>query len=110
MWLGLKIMLNDDCTLMKNLFVLLGKVKCLLLETNYKMMNKIKPLFSLGLSLLFIVLGISIINKSQVPGTEYPTLQLISGISCVVFFGGIFLLGLAKIVRSIRSRSATKIR
>jgi len=62
-------------------------------------MNNLKPLFSLGLALLFVIIGIYLINKSQIYGIENGTLYLIAGVACVVFFGGIMILGLFKLVR-----------
>ena len=60
-------------------------------------MNK-KPFLGIGISLLFILLGINLITRAQ-EQTESDDFGYFVGIACVVFFGGMLLLGVYKMVK-----------
>jgi drug/metabolite transporter (DMT)-like permease len=60
-------------------------------------MNNFKPLFGFIIALMFVFLGIYLVNKSS--HSEQSTLILILGIACIVFFGGILIAALVKLVK-----------
>lgn len=49
-------------------------------------MSKIKPLFGIGISILFVIIGIHLIfEKSTQVNTSKPLLVKMVGIACVLF-------------------------
>lgn len=62
-------------------------------------MKKINGLFGLGISILFVLLGLYLFfEKSNQSGVSNPTLIKVVGIACIIFFGGTMLFGLKKLM------------
>lgn len=64
-------------------------------------MKKSSLLFSIGVSILFVMLGLFLyFEKSAQNDISNPTLIKIAGISCIIFFGTITLIGIKKFFSS----------
>ncbi len=58
------------------------------------------PLFGIGISLLFVILGIYLVlEKANAKGVTNPLLIRIVGISCILFFGTLLVLTILKLVK-----------
>lgn len=66
-------------------------------EQNFPHTNKFRLLFSIGASILFIFLGINLIEKSE--RYDQPLLIMGLGIVTVIFFGGLLIFGIRKLLR-----------
>lgn len=62
-------------------------------------MKKYNPLFGIGISILFVMLGLYLVfEKANTTDITNPLLRTIVGISCILFFGTLLFL---KILKSI---------
>jgi len=63
-------------------------------------MKKSKGLFSLGISILFVMLGIYLFQiKAETIDSSFALISKIVGVICIVFFGSIVLLSLSNFLR-----------
>lgn len=70
------------------------------MSTSEKATRKGNPLLGISLSILFVVLGLHLIfNVAERPETTNPVLIRTIGIIVTVFFGGLLLLVLIKLLK-----------
>jgi hypothetical protein len=63
-------------------------------------MKKNNPLFGIGISALFVILGIYLVlEKANAKDITNPLLLRIVGISCILFFGTLLVLTILKLVK-----------
>ncbi|MBK9256155.1 MAG: hypothetical protein IPM42_11765 [Saprospiraceae bacterium] len=62
--------------------------------------NKTKGLFGIGLSILFVMLGVYLLTEFPKNNLNLnPLLVKGIGIACILFFGAIFILGMRKLLK-----------
>ncbi len=61
-------------------------------------MKSSKPFLGISLSILFVILGIYLINRSN-DSSENSSVLLFAGIACIVFFGGILIATLFRLFK-----------
>jgi nitrate reductase gamma subunit len=63
-------------------------------------MKKTSALFGIGLSIIFVIIGLSLITK-KTSSIEFltPATVKVVGVVCVTFFGSITLIGLYKFLK-----------
>jgi hypothetical protein len=70
------------------------------MEDNRNNLNKMRSLFGIGLSILFVLLGIFLLIEVPENSLNFsPLVVKVTGIACILFFGTLLIIGARKLLR-----------